>query len=162
MTQKLLHPGTAFIQSLPYREVAFKDMTPAQQEAMFRYMWASGDGAWGETGTTDTIPDAVKVFGDVKFGVGSFPNDDTMKVAFVESTDGADIENPLEWFAEHCICDDYESEKLPVILGPAELAPDFGLFDWGYEWFYGYWVKQPRTEFIRFLSNWKYSEGAGQ
>lgn len=157
---KLVHPATVFIQSLSFNEVAFKDMTGSQQAALFDYMVCDGDGVWAET--CATLDDAISNFGDVVFGVGVFDNDDVMKVAFVESTDGADTDNPLEWFAEHCICDDGDGRPFPVILNNASIAPDFGLFEWGFEWFYSYWAMRPQTEFIRFLPWWNSEDPSGR
>lgn len=156
----LTHPATVFIQSLDYRAVAYKDMNPYHQIALFHFMFCDGDGVWASY--CSNVNEAVAVFGDVKFGVGRFNNDDTMKVAFVEATDGADTENPLEWFDENCVCFDAHAERYPVILNPADVAPDFGLFEWGYENFYNYWAARPQTEFIRFLPGWDAEDPSGR
>lgn len=158
---KLLHPGTAFIQSLQYNEVAYKDMTPAQRYAIFEFMLCDGDGVWAEH--VPSVDLAIIKFGDVRFGVGKFANDDTMKIAFVESTDGADTDNPLEWFAKNCTCPEEDSiGAIPVILNRPENAPEFGLFEWGYEFFYNHWTRQPETEFVCFLPNWNPCDDTGR
>lgn len=164
MTAKaLLHPGTAFVQSLPYREVALKDMTPLQQQALWEFMYCAGDGSWGQFKSRS---DAFKALTDVKFGVGEFDNDDTMRTAFTLSTDAdaADHDEPLKWFNDNCFCELQErpEPQPPVIMNWPDCVPECGLFEWGYEWFYAYWVHQPQTQFIRFLDGWDASDDSGR
>ena len=156
---KLVHPATLFIQALPSTEVAFKDMTPAQQTGLYEFMDCDGDGIWAEH--CNSKEEAIKLFGDVKFTVGKFANDDTMKIAFVEATPEADYEHPLEWFAEMCICDD-PADAIPVVLNSPEIAPEVGLLEWGYDHFYGYWAKQPETEFVGFRRDWNPNDTSGR
>lgn len=158
---KLVHPATLFIQHLPFSEVAFKDMTPMQQRGIWEFMDMDSEGIWA-----DHMPDlegAIALYGDVRFGVGKFANDDTLKEALVASTDGADDEGELDaWFKTHFTCGDGTIEQPPVVLNRADWAPEFGLFEWGYEGFYSYWAHLPETEFITFLPDWNPGDESGR
>ena len=151
---KLEHPGSKFLQSLPYQEAELKDMTPQQQTAIWRYMYAQGDGIWGDY---DSVEKAVAKLGDVRFAFGSFVNDDTMKVAFVSCMDGIELDDgdtPVRYFDENCIGRECDAEAIPVFLGNPKVCAEFGLFDDGFEEFYDYWAKQPETQFVNVLPSW--------
>lgn len=158
---KLIHPGTAFLQALPYTEVAFKDMTPMQQKAVWRYMFAEGDGYWGEF---PSIAAAVEALGDVRFGVGSFANDDTMKLAFVSCVPNelVDEDDPIGFFNGRYIGHECEAEAIPVVLGNSNVCADFGMLDDGYNEFYDHWVKLSATEFVRVLPGWNTDDNTGR
>lgn len=158
----LLHPATAFIQSLPYTEVAFGDMTPLQQRAVWSYMDCDGDGDWAEhVGCLDA---AKLMYSDVRFGVGKFPNDLAMKKAFLTGFPGEDEEWPSieAWFKHRFTCDYVAEPQPPVILEHANLAPEFGVIQWGFEEFYSHWVHLDNTEFVCFLPEWDSNDPDGR
>ena len=158
---KLMHPATLFIQSLDFAEVAFKDMTPLQQQGLYEYMDCEGDGVWADN--TNSLYEAIERYGDVRFGVGKFANDATLKEALVEASEEADTEVELDaWFKKHFVCSENDNEQPPVILERGDIAPELGLFQWGYEAFYTYWSHLPETEFIRFLADWDSSDETGR
>ncbi len=159
---KLVHPATLFIQFLPSTEVAFKDMTPMQQRGLYEFMDCGGDGSWGQN--TTSFEQALELYGDVRFGVGKFANDNTFKEAMLAASEDADEEVELEvWFKDRYDCGDFDgAEKPPVILNNADVAPENGIFEWGYEWFYSYWVRLPETEFIQFLPDWDAGDDSGR
>lgn len=146
---RLLHPSTAFLQTLPFDTVAYKDMTPGQQHSIFEFMFWDGEGAWAEEGVTSEA-EAVKVFGDLRFGFGTFPNDLKFKEAMLAAVDGEynpdDIEGDFQRFIGEAV-----GVQPPVVLNHPGAAPDCGLFQHGYDWFYGHWAHQPATEFVSFL-----------
>lgn len=151
---RLVHPGTKFINAQNYREVALADMTPNQQLSVWRYMHADGEGIWGHYPSVEA---AVEKLGDVKFGVGSFDNDDTMKRAFVASLPNeieVDVDDPIGYFNGRFVGHECEAAPIPVFLGNADNAPHCGLLDDGYNEFYDHWVKQPQTEFVCCLPSW--------
>lgn len=160
---KLVHPATLFIQSLDYSEVQFKDMTPLQQRAMFEYMFCEGDGVWGEF--IDNLDDAVVHFGDVWFGVGTFANDAAFKLAMHSAYEDADPEAELtQWFNDTYICGarPTSEEQPPVIINNQDIAPEFGLIEWGFEWFNEYWAHRPEVQFVRFLPDWHIHDSTGR
>lgn len=156
---RLLHPATEFLQSLPVEVVKFEDMTPEQQRSVWNFMFSEGDGVW--VGHCGSIEDAIKLFGDVVFEVGRFPNSAEMKVAFAATEDRDESEDPVEWFDRTMACD-ASAEALPVILNQPDAAGEFGFFGWGHEHFYDYWCKQDSTEFIRFLPSWRAWDKSGR
>lgn len=159
---KLLHPGTKFIQEQPYAEVALGDMPIRYQRAVWRFMYAEGEGLWGEYSSVSL---AVQNFGDVRFGIGSFANDETMKRAFVACLpDDIDVEDGghIAYFDERFVGHDCKAEPIPVFLARADIAPEFGLLDDGHIEFYDYWVKQPRTEFVCVLPDWNPDDTSGR
>jgi hypothetical protein len=160
--EKLVHPATLFIQHLPYTEVAFKDMTPLQQRGLYDFMNCGGDGVWGEN--ADNFEQALELYGDVRFGVGKFANDDTFKEAMLAASEDADDEVELEsWFQNRYVCGDRDIQpEPPVILNHQDVAPENGIFEWGFGWFYSYWVHLPETEFVRFLPDWNPDDHTGR
>lgn len=161
---KLIHPATEFVQKLTFTEVQFKDMTAPQQTALWLFMHYQGDGIWGENGV-DCLAAAIAKYGDVRFGVGKFANDESLKLAVATGhPDCCDDESPLEYYereANYCKTADL-SRAVPVILNHEECVAEFGLFEWGYEYFWAYWCKQPETEFIRFLPDWDAGDQSGR
>lgn len=162
----ILHPATDFVQNLSFDEVQFKNLTQRQQVAMLTFMYAEGDGIWAANGVK-TLNMAINLYGDIRFGVGKFKNDDTMKIAFVESTPGIEPEDPVKWFDENCICadeadTDASDDAPPVILNRADIAAEFGLLEDGHDAFYDFWSSQPETEFLLFLPDWNPNDETGR
>lgn len=153
---KLTHPATVFLQALaPPDEVAFASMTPEQQTAIFDYMHAQGEGYWGDYAS---IADALPHVGDVRFGVGRIPNDDKFKAAVVAclpNYEESDPIDPISWFEVLRDCEDKNLKPIPVVMGShPELAGEFGVFDEGWDVFYGYWAMQPEVEYVCCLPGW--------
>jgi hypothetical protein len=159
----LLHPATAFAQKLTFDEVQFKDMTAPQQTALWLFMHFQGDGVWGENGV-DCLADAVEKYGDVRFGVGKFANTDELKLAIISGHPDFDQDGDMlaTYDNEVKACSPDPSRALPVLLNHDSCAAEFGLFEWGYEYFWGWWCYQPETEFIRFLPDWNPDDDTGR
>ena len=157
---KLVHPATQFIQSLPSTVVAYKDMTPMQQRGLYEFMHCAGDGSWGNLASID---EAIATHGDVRFAVGKFANDATFKAAMLAASEDADEDVELEsWYTERYVCGDIGQPQPPVILNHPDVAPENGVFEWGFEWFYTYWLHLPETEFVQFLPDWNPCDESGR
>lgn len=158
---KLVHPATLFVQNVVVTEKAYWEMEFDEQRAIFDYMDANGEGYWADK--AKNVAEAVLKFGDARFEVGSFANDDTMKRAFAEATDGYDGDDPLQWYKDNVGGDCEISEpKPPIVLNCAAFAAEHGLIEWGWEWFYQYWSNLPTTRFVRCTEAWNCNDPSGR
>lgn len=160
----LVHPATAFLQALPYAEVAYKDMGELQRKSVYDFMYYDGEGIWGEF--VKTRKAALERYGDVKFGIGSFCNDTAFKVALraafhqTEEQEALDLE---DWYNEIFICGKPSRRRAgPIIVNSPDTAGEFGIVQHGFDEFNEYWAFQPDVEFIRFIPAWNPIDETGR
>lgn len=160
----LVHPATAFLQALPFAEVAYKDMGELQRKSVYDFMYYDGDGIWAEY--VNSPEEALVRYGDVKFGLGSFPNDDAFKTALRAGFQQTPEQEELsleDWYRQTFICGDPADTRVgPIIVNNHDIAGEFGVVEHGFDEFNEYWAYQQDVEFVKFLSTWNLLDSTGR
>ncbi len=135
----LIHPSTAFIQSLETRRVLLKDLKPEAASAACQYILEMGKmpslytslqaGEFALTAEARRV--IVHASLDLYDDLGEFGPDRTFDMEFTSRS--VDYLPPF-------------SDSWPVVLNHPDLAPEFGFFADGYQRFVHYWLAgEPST-----------------
>jgi hypothetical protein len=129
----LIHPSTAFIQSLETRRVLLKELSPQAASAACQYIREMGKTPnlhttlhTGEFAlTADARRAIVHASPDLFDDLVEFGPDQTFNMEFTSHS--------LDYLPPF-------SDSWPVVLNHSDLAPEFGFFADGYQRFMHYWL----------------------
>lgn len=173
-----------FVNSIPFKVVAFKDMTLTHQKAIYQYMAIDGE-AWAVEQSLDialammplgekrdkaikkamkkAIEMAIEKYGHHEFGVGVVEiNDENKK--FVGSVDASEdfrtFEAYHEWYCSNATREQKSqyNEDWPVILSSPDFAESDGLFEDGWHRFHFRYIQNGvmKIPFIKYLPGREY------
>lgn len=156
---RITHPATMFLRRLEGWVVTYSDLPVEHRAAVYLYL---SDGVWGDLCRVPS--DSLRIFRDVKFIYGSIPNDADLKEAFVSSYAGFDgDENPdIDAAYSSVFLNASMDGALPVVLNSPDVAPESGLFGWGYSEFTRYWRFRSKVEYVALMPDWDFLDPSGR